>query len=216
MKVNESTVTVMRNCRIPDPPYYALYKRSLCGHYYLYLRRNITLEEVCDIAKDIPSKWRAYPRLTDKPMPMPKYHLHAQKVGNDDKVLKAVYYHSVNWRYICTVLDKTIDEGYNNVFIQDIYGKIILTRSPDGSVTISNKVTLPKRRPEPKYKVTVTTPDGLNKHYYRYAWKYAKRKFNEAVKVYDKVDVTDLATGEVYMSRNGVDWYFAVSITTLQ
>ena len=102
------------------------------------------------------------------------------------------------------------------IIIDSVTGKILVRRDDDGSVTVSNKVTLPKHRPEPKYEVTVTTPDGLNKHYYRYAWKYAKRKFNEAVKVYDKVDVIDLATGEVYMSRDGADWYFSTSIATLQ
>ena len=75
---------------------------------------------------------------------------------------------------------------------------------------------MPKRRPEPRYEVTVTTPDGLKKHSYTHAWKYAKRAFNKAAKAYDKVDVIDLATGEVYMSRDGTDWYFSMSIATLQ
>ena len=46
MKVNESTVTIMHNRKIPNPPYYALYKYSSGGYYYQYMRRNLTLEEL--------------------------------------------------------------------------------------------------------------------------------------------------------------------------
>ena len=211
MKVNESTVTIMHNCKIPNPPYYALYKYSLGGYYYQYLRRNLTLEEVCNIAKDIPSKWRAYPRLTKDVHPAPRYRL-VCVLSDGHKTI----YRSTDWKYICRQLDRGINL-YSNMYIRDLLtGELLVQRDADGTVTVSNNVILPKRRPEPKYKVTVTTPDGLKKHYYTHAWKYAKRKFNEAVKVYDKVDVTDLATGEVYMCRNGVDWYFSMSIATLQ
>lgn len=211
MKVNESTVTIMHNYRIPNPPYYALYKYSSGGYYYQYMRRNLTLEEVCNIAKDIPSKWRAYPRLTKDVRPTPRYRL-VCCLSNGRKTI----YRSTDWKYICRQLDRGINL-YSNMSIRDLFtGELLVRRDADGTVTVSNNVTLPKRRSEPRYQVTVTTPDGLKKHYYRHAWKYAKRKFNEAVKVYDKVEVIDLATGEVYMYRDGVDWYFSMSIATLQ
>ena len=179
MKVNESTVTIMHNCRIPNPPYYALYKYSSSGYYYQYMRRNLTLEEVCNIAKDIPSKWRAYPRLTKDVHPTPRYRLICV-LSDGHKTI----YRSTNWKYICRQLDRGINL-YSNMSIRDLLtGELLVRRDDDRPVMVSNNVTLPKRRPEPKYKVTVTTPDGLKKHYYRYAWKYAKRKFNEAVKVY--------------------------------
>ena len=211
MKVNESTVTIMRNCRIPDPPYYALYKYSSGGYYYQYMRRNLTLEEVCSIAKDIPSKWRAYPRLTKDVHPTPRYRL-VCVLSDGHKTI----YRSTDWKYICRQLDRGINL-YSNMSIRDLLtGELLVQRDADGTVTVSNNVTLPKHRPEPRYKVTIYEPSGLRRCSYTHAWKYAKRKFNEAVKVYDKVDVIDLATGEVYMYRDGADWYFSMSIATLQ
>ena len=211
MKVNESTVTIMHNRKIPNPPYYALYKRSLGGYYYQYMRRNLSLEEVCSIAKDIPSKWRAYPRLTEDVHPTPRYRL-VCCLSDGHKTI----YRSTDWKYICRQLDRGISL-YSNMSIRDLLtGELLVQRDPDGTITVSNNVILPKRRPEPRYKITIYEPSGLRRCSYTHAWKYAKRSFNKAAKAYDKVDVTDLATGEVYMYRNGAEWYFAQSIATLQ
>ena len=201
----------MHNCRIPNPPYYALYKYSSGGYYYQYMRRNLTLEEVCNIAKDIPSKWRAYPRLTKDVRPAPRYRL-VCILSDGHKTI----YRSTNWKYICRQFDKGINLYSTMIIIDSITGKILVRRDPDGTVTVSNNVILPKRRPESRYKVTIYEPSGLRRRSYTYAWKYAKRMFNKAAKAYDKVDVTDLVTGEVCMYRNGAEWYFAVSIATLQ
>lgn len=211
MKVNESTVTVMCNCRIPNPPYYALYKYSSGGYYYQYMRRNLTLEEVCNIAKDIPSKWRAYPRLTRDVHPTPRYYLRCFLPNG-----REIMYRSTNWKYICRKFDQGINLYSTMIIIDSITGKILVQRDDDGTVTVSNKVTLPKHRPEPRYEVTIYEPGGLRRHSYTHAWKYAKRAFNKAAKAYDKVEVIDLATGEVYMYRDGTDWYFSMSIATLQ
>lgn len=211
MKVNESTVTIMRNRKIPNPPYYALYKYSLGGYYYRYIRCNLTLEEVCNIAKDIPSKWRAYPRLTEDVHSTPHYRLRCFLSNG-----RETRYRSASWKYICRKFDQGINLYKTMAIIDLITCKILVRRDADGTVTVFNNVVMPKRRPEPRYRVTVTAPDGLKKHSYTHAWKYAKRRFNEAVKVYDKVEVVDLVTGEVYICRNGTDWYFAVSVLTLQ
>lgn len=211
MKVNESTVTIMHNRKIPNPPYYALYKYSSGGYYYQYMRRNLTLEEVCNIAKDIPSKWRAYPRLTEDVRPTPRYYLECF-LSNDRKTR----YKSTNWRYICRQFDQGINLYSTMIIIDPMTRKVLVKRDADGSVTVAKGYELPKRRPEPRYRVTVTTPDGRKINSYTYAWKYAKRKFSEAVKIYDKVDVVDIRTAEVYMCRNGTDWYFSVSIAILQ
>lgn len=216
MIINKSTVTIMHNRKIPNPPYYALYKRSLAGYYYLYMRRNLTLEEIADIVKDIPSKWRAYPRRTPDPMPMPKYRLHAQEIDQDGKVMGSDDYHSKNWYYICHVFDTCIKWGYNNIVVRDIDDKAILTLTPDDTITIAKGYELPKRRPRSSYLVTVYT-NVIDKQVYRTSkLSYAVSKFKELSKICDKVDLTSLTTGEILVYRDGDKWYFAEDWPTLQ
>ena len=216
MIINKSTVTIMHNRNIPNPPYYALYKRSLAGYYYRYIRRNLTLEEITDIVKDIPSKWRAYPRRTLEPMPMPKYRLHAQRVGHDGKVLASADSHSVNWHYICHMFDTYIKWGYNNVVVRDNNDKVVLTRTPDGTITVAKGYELPKRQPRPAYIVTVYT-NTIDKQVYRTSkLSYAISKFKELSKICDKVDLMSLTDGEILAYRDGDKWYYAKDYPTLQ
>ena len=216
MIINKSTVTIMNNRNIPNPPYYALYKRSLAGYYYLYMRRNLTLEEIADIVKDIPSKWRAYPRRTPDPMPMPEYRLHAQYVDNDGKVTHSADSHSKNWYYICHMFDMYINWDFNNIVVRDINDKVILTRTPDGTITVAKGYELPKRQPRSAYIVTVYT-NVLDKQVYRTSkLSYAISKFKELSKICGKVDLMSLTTGEILAYRDGDKWYYAKNDPTLQ
>lgn len=216
MIINKSTVTIIQNRKIPNPPYYALYKRSLAGYYYLWIRRNLTLEEIAEIVKDIPAKWRAYPRLTVDPMPMPKYRLHAQYVDDKGKVTHSADSHSVNWYYICHMFDSYIKMGYNNVVVRDTNDRIVLSRTTDGTVMVAKGYELPKRSPRPAYVVTVYT-NVIDKQVYRTSnLSYAQRKFKELSKICDKVDLMSLTDGEILAYRDGDDWYYAEDDATLQ
>lgn len=216
MIINKSTVTIVQNRRIPNPPYYALYKRSLAGYYYLYMRRNLTLEEIADIVKDIPSKWRAYPRLTPDPMPMPNYRLHAQHIDDKGKVTGSADSHSKNWYYICKMFDSYIRFGYNNIVIRDVNDNVILTRTPDGTVTVAKGYELPKRQPNHSYVIHVYDDLAIKQVYRTSKWSYAWRKFNELVKVCNEVDLMSLTSGEILAYRKGTEWYYSAEIRTLQ
>ena len=216
MIINKSTVTIMHNRNIPNPPYYALYKYSLAGYYYLYMRRNLTLEEIADIVKDIPSKWRAYPRLTPNLRPMPKYRLNAQMVDNDGKVIASADSYSKNWYYICHMFDMYINWGYNVVVRDFVNDKVILERTSDGTITVAKGYELPKRQPRSAYIVTVYT-NVIDKQVYRTSkLSYAISKFKELSKICDKVDLMSLTTGEILAYRDGDKWYYAKNDPTLQ
>ena len=216
MIINKSTVTIMHNRNIPNPPYYALYKRSLAGYYYLYMRRNLTLEEIADIVKDIPSKWRAYPRRTPNLRPMPKYRLNAQMVDNDGKVIASADSYSKNWYYICHMFDMYINWGYNVVVRDFVNDKVILERTSDGTITVAKGYELPKRQPRSAYIVTVYT-NVIDKQVYRTSkLSYAISKFKELSKICDKVDLMSLTEGEILAYRDGDKWYYAKNDPTLQ
>lgn len=217
MIINKSTVTIMHNRKIPNPPYYALYKRSLAGYYYLYMRKNLTLEEIADVVKDIPSKWRAYPRRTPNLRPMPEYYLHAQTVDNDGHVIASADSFSKNWYYICHMFDTYIRWGHNNIVVRGfVDNKVILTYTPDDTITVAEGYELPKRQPRSAYVVTVYT-NVLNKQVYRTSkLSYAISKFKELSKICDKVDLMSLTTGEILAYRDGDKWYFSKDDPILQ
>ena len=217
MIINKSTVTIMHNRKILNPPYYALYKRSLAGYYYLYIRRNLTLEEIADIVKDIPSKWRAYPRLTLEPTPMPMYRLRAlERDISNSRVLMSANARSVSWYYICRMFDAYIRLGYNDLVVRDINDKVILTRTPDGTITVAKGYELPKRRPRSAYVVTVYT-NVIDKQIYRTSkLSYAVSKFKELSKICDNVELMSLTDGEILAYRDGDKWYYVNDDPTLQ
>ena len=211
MKVSNSRVDFVQNVKVPAPLYYALYRWTPHGYERLFNQRNLPKDELLTYAADNPGTYRAYPRLNKDAHPAPRYRL-VCVLSDGHKTI----YKSTDWKYICRQFDRGVSL-YNDMSIRDLLtGELLVQRDPDGTVTVSNNVVMPKHRPEPRYKVTIYEPRGLRRCSYTYAWKYAKRAFNKAVKVYDKADVIDLATGEVYMSRNGTDWYFSMSIATLQ
>ena len=211
MKVSNSRVDFVQNVKVPMPLYYALYRWTPHGYVRLFSQRNLPKDELLTYAAGNPGTYRAYPRLTKDAHPAPRYRL-VCVLSDGHKTI----YRSTNWKYICRQLDRGVNL-YSAMSIRDLLtGELLVRRDADGTVTVSNKVTMPKRRPEPKYKVTITCSDGRKIYSCTHAWKYAKRMFNKATKVYDKVEVTDIFTGEVYMYRNGAEWYFAQSIATLQ
>lgn len=211
MKVSNSRVDFVQNRKIPMPRYYALYRWTPHGYERLFRLSNLPKDELLTYASKYPGTYRAYPRLTADARPTPRYQLICC-LSNGHKTI----YRSIDWKYICRQLDRGINL-YSSMSIRDLLtGELLVRRDADGTITVFNNVVMPKRRPEPRYKVTIYEPGGLRRRSYTYAWKYAKRTFNKATKVYDKVEVTDLFTGEVYMYRNGVEWYFAQSIVTLQ
>lgn len=216
MIINKSTVTIIQNRKIPNPPYYALYKRSLAGYYYLWMRRNLTLEEIAEIVKDIPAKWRAYPRLTADPMPMPKYRLHAQYADDKGKVIGSADSHSVNWHYICHMLDTYIRWGYNNIVVRDVNDRIILSRTTDGTIMLAKGYELPKRQTNPKYIIHVYDGPFTKQVYRTSKWSYAWSKYNELVKICNEVDLMSLTNGEILAYRKGTEWYYSQEIATLQ
>ena len=106
--------------------------------------------------------------------------------------------------------------SFNNIVVRDINDKVILSRTPDGIITVARGYELPKRQPRSAYLVTVYT-NVLDKQVYRTSkLSYAISKFKELSKICDKVDLASLTTGEILAYRDGDKWYYDKDFPTLQ
>ena len=106
--------------------------------------------------------------------------------------------------------------SFNNIVVRDVNDKVILSRTPDGTITVARGYELPKRQPRSAYLVTVYT-NVLDKQVYRTSkLSYAISKFKELSKICDKVDLASLTTGEILAYRDGDKWYYDKDFPTLQ